>query len=100
MSPNGWIRIGIVLSVLWMVGGTGYFWVKEANRNLRYAIALTNERSNCIGNNGTRRALGQPEAACTSEPAIAEAYSQGVVLWLVSIGIQKGPRIGVQKGPS
>jgi hypothetical protein len=77
MRLNGWMRIGIVLSIAWMVGATGYYWVQEQNRVGRYFVALSQERSACIGKNAERRSRNEPEVQCTSQQEVDDALSSG-----------------------
>ncbi|MBS0524270.1 MAG: hypothetical protein JSS04_11625 [Proteobacteria bacterium] len=74
---NGWVRIGIVLSVLWMVGGTGYLWQTTDENELSVARALSNRRSNCIADNAVLRMENKPEVPCTSQEEVSEAFARG-----------------------
>jgi hypothetical protein len=78
MRLGGWMRIGIVLSIAWMVGATAYFWIEEQNRVGRYFVTLSQSRDNCIGKNGERRYRNEPQEDCISQHAVNSALSSGV----------------------
>jgi hypothetical protein len=69
------MRIGVVLSVLWMVGATGYHALDEARKHGEYANAMYNWRATCIGENAKRRFNNEPEQACATEEAVRAAYN-------------------------
>jgi hypothetical protein len=81
MRLNGWMRIAIVLSAVWWVGGSAYFWMKEIARQNDSFVALYMARSECIGLNGVRRAMQQPERTCLTEDAVNSAHAKND-LWL------------------
>lgn len=74
---NGWMRIGIILSALWMLGGTGYLWQTAEDDNLSIARALANQRSRCIGDNAVLRMENKPELPCPSQEEVNEAFAYG-----------------------
>lgn len=74
---NGWMRIGVILSVLWMLGGTGYLWQAADDDDLGVARALSNQRSNCIGDNAVLRLENKPELPCPSQEEVNEAFARG-----------------------
>jgi hypothetical protein len=74
---NGWMRIGIILSVLWMLGATGYLWRTAEDDDLNVARALSNQRSSCIGDNAVLRMENKPELPCPSQEEVNEAFARG-----------------------
>ena len=74
---NGWMRIGIILSVLWMLGGTAYLWHEAEDDSLSSARALAHQRSNCIGDNAVLRLEDKPELPCPSQEEVNEAFTRG-----------------------
>jgi hypothetical protein len=85
MSLNGWVRIGIVLSILWMVGGTFWFWQQQANQRMLFAKALGETRSNCIGTNGAHRMQGQPELTCPTQQEVDQAWTAELPFWWLTV---------------
>ena len=85
MRLKGWIRIAIVLSAVWMVGGTAYFWIKENQRQVEFALALSQSRSHCIGENAAGRMTNRPEMTCITPEEIAAAFKKND-LWIAMIG--------------
>jgi len=77
MRLNGWIRIGVVLSIAWMVGGTAHFWVEEQSRVRSYYLALSERMSDCVVGNTVRRSMREPEAKCITEQELRDARSSG-----------------------
>jgi hypothetical protein len=64
MRLNGWMRIGVVLSIVWMVGATGYYEYQHGKDDAAYWQAVLLGRSACIGDNAARRYEGKPEFSC------------------------------------
>jgi hypothetical protein len=55
MRLNGWMPTGIVLSLIWLVGGTAYYWIREgewdnAFRDDPYLWAAAGSALNCSEN--------------------------------------------------
>ena len=85
MRLNGWLRIAIVMSAVWMVGATGFNWEREARKDMETARTVSNERYRCIGENGERRYRGQPEQECYSEEFVNSFYGRKNDLWIAMI---------------
>lgn len=113
MRLNGWLRIGIVLSVIWMIGAN-YYWIGEsASDNMKFSNGLRASRSHCQIENSTRRYYN-PNARqeeCVTEEQITQAaltplnFQFGliysifylVVAWLV-IGVSYAAFRWIRKG--
>ena len=82
MRLNGWMRIGIVLSILWFVGASGTVWMQETDRNQKYWRALGDAQSNCIGQNAARRLQRLDELPCATQEQLDQALHLSVPLSL------------------
>lgn len=111
MRLNGWMRIGVILSVVWMVGNSGYRFSEEMATQRAYSDFMYNARVNCIGQNGLRQYNREPEQACVSQEAVNATYNQTVpwsmilfppTFWLVltwiGIGIAYGSIRWIMRG--
>ena len=76
MRLNGWMRIAIVLSAVWLIGGTGYFWLREANRQSDLFAAYSKERYACIDLNADYRLKKRPELDCRSQAEVNSAFER------------------------
>jgi hypothetical protein len=76
------MRIGVVLSILWVVGASGTVWMQETDRNQRYWRGLADERSNCIGQNAARRMQRLDDLPCTTQEQLDKALHTSIPLWL------------------
>ena len=94
MRLNGWMRIGVVLSVVWMAAGTAYWWNDESSRNIGLAKALDWSQNVCITNNVNARAKGQPEHQSVSGAQLQAAYQRqasiGIVAFIAAIWLVLG----------
>jgi len=108
---NGWLRIGIVLSALWMVGSSAYRFSQEMEVQRGYSNFMYNDRANCLGQNSLRRYNNQPEQVCTTKAAVDATYKQDVpwsmilippTFWLIlawlGIGIAYGAFRWIMRG--
>lgn len=86
MRLNGWMRIGVVLSVLWMVGGSVYAFHDFTRSKREYSDAMYNWRSACIGENAKRRMNNQPEQTCVSLEEVKATFKYDVP-WLAFVAI-------------
>jgi hypothetical protein len=84
MRLNGWVRIGIILSIVWMVGGTGYYEAQNNREDQEYAQAVYNGRSTCIGENAQRQYRGEPKMSCDVYN-VDEAFKRRPPLWFAAI---------------
>ena len=86
MRLNGWMRIGVVLSVLWMVGGFAYLFIDYTRMKREYSDAMYNWRSECIGENAKLRMNNQPERTCVTQEEIVATFKYDVP-WLAFVVI-------------
>jgi hypothetical protein len=85
MRLNGWMRIGIVLSILWMTYGTFWFWQQQGEQKLQYVKALRDLQISCAGENDARRFQGRPELECPSKAEIDQAWAAPLHFWQATI---------------
>jgi len=76
------MRIGIVLSILWVVGATGTVWMQATDQHQRYWRGMADARSNCIGENAARRMQRLDERPCMSQEDLDEILHYTVPLWM------------------
>jgi hypothetical protein len=72
MRFSAWISVA--LSVLWMIGGTGYFWLKDGQEGLQFATDLYFRRSSCLSENAMLRYQKKPEFPCVSGETVTAAF--------------------------
>jgi hypothetical protein len=83
MRLNGWIRIAIVVSAIWMVCGTGYFYWQEQQRLTQYASQFWKTHSDCSSRNAARHVNGQTEVPCdVTVDIVKSAYDRRPDIWL------------------
>lgn len=110
MRLNGWMRLGVVLSAVWMVGYSGYLFNDEMAKQRATSNYFYNERSNCMAANVVRRAENKPEATCISQATVDSTYTSSfpwfvvivptiylVLAWIV-IGIAYGAFRWIRNG--
>lgn len=85
MRLNGWMRIIVVLSALWMVGGTVYFWIDEGRARNRFNMAMLGEWHRCDVENRERRYRNQPEVPCRTEREMESSLMGVPDFWRAAI---------------
>lgn len=76
MRLNGSMRLGIVMSAVWMVLTTTFLWLQDSKRVDGYAKALSIQQARCKLENVERRSSKQPEQACVSDQDIRGRLQQ------------------------
>ena len=71
MRLNGWMRIAIVASIVWMVGGTFYQMEKEARSLQAYSDAVMQQQLDCVVRSSQQEARSQRQETC-------ETYGQAL----------------------
>lgn len=109
MKLNGWIRIGVVLSALWMVGASAYYFSEDAKRRSDLALYMAKSRSDCLKDNYLSRLESRPERPCAKQEDADYLYDTPwlailvlptiylVLAWIV-IGIAYGSIRWIWKG--
>lgn len=79
------MRIGVVLSVLWMVGGTTYFYVDDMRHHGDIGASMYNHRQACFRENIENSLNKRPLQPCISDEEVAAAFKSKTPFWFFPI---------------